>query len=192
MKTIWNTNNSALRRKNLIDQMSSQESLGISCQGCSGLCCTFRKNSMMMTPSESLELYRYLKSSNLWTDKLKTKLKDCIKEFRLDYDLSTTRNLNFRRTYTCPFFKHMDLGCPLPLEVKPYGCLAFNPQTTCSKEGEGCVSDTQLLEQREKLDALEIKVNQNLKETLDISWEKRPIPSALLAIDLAWEQYDSH
>lgn len=175
--------NSKLRRKNLIDHMSSLDSKNINCQDCSGLCCTFRKNSMMMTPLEAHDLYQYLVQTNQWNESLVSKLEENIREFRLDYDLSTTRNQNFRRTYTCPFFKHQSYGCPLPIHVKPYGCLAFNPLDETSKEGEGCESDHSALEKREQLDLNEEKSNVEVKENYQLSWDKKPIPVALLEIN---------
>ena len=35
----------------------------------------------------------------------KNKLIECVEKYRLDYEISTTRGVPLRRTYTCPFFE---------------------------------------------------------------------------------------
>lgn len=136
---------------------------------------------MQMTALETEDLYQYLKTENKWNDELVLKLKECIREFRLDKEISTGKNSNFRRSYTCPFFKHESLGCPLPPEVKPYGCLAFNAMSSGVKDGEDCSSDLELLEKRETEE--EVLENQKLKESKKYYWDKMPIPMALLERD---------
>lgn len=166
------------RRSPLLESMNNLENQNISCRDCTGRCCTYQANSMQMTAIETEELYNYLIENNLWTDDLEKKLQDCITEFRLDKEISTGKNSNFRRSYTCPFFKHESLGCPLPAQIKPYGCLAFNANSSGVKDGEDCSSDLELLEKRESEE--ETIENEKLRESKGYYWEKLPIPMALL------------
>lgn len=161
--------------------MNHLEQMNITCESCTGRCCTYQANSMQITALETEDLYQYLVSSNLWTDLLVSKLKESITEYRLDKEISTGRNSNFRRSYTCPFFKHESLGCPIPPEFKPYGCLAFNADSLGVKDGEDCSSKLGLLEQRES--PKEDKENSTLKENYQYHWDKLPIPMALLERD---------
>lgn len=166
------------RRSPLIKAMTDLENQNISCKDCTGRCCTYQANSMQMTALETEELYSYLTEKNLWNSELETRLQECITEFRLDKEITTGKNTSFRRSYTCPFFKHESLGCPLPPEVKPYGCLAFNALSNGVKDGEDCASDLDLLEERESKE--EEDENVKLKEQRHYYWDKLPIPMALL------------
>lgn len=166
------------RRKLLLERMDQLSSTQITCADCTGKCCTFQANSMQMTALETEDLYSYLIENNQWNDELVERLQNCIKEYRLDNEISTGGTTSFRRTYTCPFFKHKSLGCPLPPEVKPYGCLAFNALSSGVKDGENCKSDLDLLKDRESQE--EEAENQKLKEEKAYSWDKLPIPMALL------------
>ncbi|MBK23200.1 MAG: hypothetical protein CME70_04265 [Halobacteriovorax sp.] len=136
---------------------------------------------MQMTPLETQDLYEYLNENSLWTEALVQRLNENIVEFRLDKEISTGRNTSFRRSYTCPFFKHESLGCPIPPEVKPYGCLAFNAISSGVSDGENCKSDLDLLSKRESED--EDKLNKELTSLYGLYWEKLPIPMALLEWD---------
>lgn len=169
------------RRNLLLEAMTGLEEKNITCRDCTGKCCTFQANSMRMTALETEDLYQYLRSNSLFTETLKEKLKTCISEYRLDKDIPTKGGTSFRRTYTCPFFKHESLGCPLPPEVKPYGCLAFNALGTGVEDGENCASDLDLLKNRESDE--EEEKNLKLKEELGYYWDKLPIPMALLERD---------
>ncbi|MBC99400.1 MAG: hypothetical protein CME63_16775 [Halobacteriovoraceae bacterium] len=179
-----------LRRENLIVNMQSLETKNINCSSCQGKCCTMMANSMMMTPIETMDLYKYLKDEGLWTNELIDKLTSCIKDFRLAEQLDLGRGRVFRRTYTCPFYLNQFPGCPLPRSVKPYGCLAFNPGQGTPSDGEGCHSELALLEKREDLVESEEDLNQLLKERMNLTWEKLPIPVALLEMDKVWEQLE--
>jgi Fe-S-cluster containining protein len=170
------------RRQLIIDRMNELESQGFHCQGCAGNCCTFEANSMMITPLEAIELLSYLREEKLANDELKAKCQDTIRKFRLDQMLSTGRGSLLRRTYTCPFFGHSELGCPLPRSVKPFGCLAFNAHHADEKAGGHCYSETEVLIKREKLHPEEDDLNKKYQATLKLSWEKAPIPVALLDI----------
>lgn len=137
---------------------------------------------MMVTPIEAIELHQYLKSAQLLNQELKTKCEETVSKYRLDQALGNGRRTLIRRTYTCPFFGHQELGCPLPREVKPYGCLAFNAHDQEKKGGEFCFSDVKLLEEREKLMGTEDLLNQELKEKFKLHWDKLPLPLALLEL----------
>ena len=168
------------RRELLILRMNELESKGMGCLGCKGTCCTFEANSMMVTPLEAFEMMQYLKENNLLTSELKMKLEGSVKKFRLESKYPSERRSYLRKTYTCPFFNHQELGCPLPREIKPYGCLAFDSHHKEQKAGEFCFSEIELLERRESLHPEETKMNQDVKDNFQILWEKAPIPNALL------------
>ena len=55
------------RRKILINAMTDFESQGVSCVGCSGTCCTYEANSMMVSPLEAVELHIYLSQNHYLT-----------------------------------------------------------------------------------------------------------------------------
>jgi len=171
---------SQLRRKNLIERMEELENSGKDCKGCSGTCCTYEANSMMVTPVEAVELVDYLRTNNLFDDELKIRLLDTVAKYRLDQSLSNGKRSYLRRTYTCPFFNHKELGCPLPREVNPFGCLAFNSHHEELKAGEHCYSEKEVLEKRDAAFAEEKLLNQELKTQYSLYWDKTPLPLALL------------
>lgn len=168
------------RRKILIARMQELESSGFDCRGCQGTCCTYEANSMMVTPVEAVELVDYLKSCELFNDELKARLQETVAKFRLDQSLGNGKKTFLRRTYTCPFFNHGEHGCPLPREVKPYGCLAFNAHHGELKAGEHCFSEKEIMEKREEASGDEMKLNEELKLKYKLYWDKTPLPIALL------------
>ncbi len=167
------------RRQPLIDQMHQLAENGNHCGGCSGVCCTFLANSMLITPVEALDLKTWLQSQDRWNDDLIIRLKDCIKKFRLDQDLGDGRR-SFRRTYTCPFYRNGPQGCSISRHHKPYGCLAFNARSPGLTEGGDCASDQESLKTLES--EAEASHNQFLKLKHQWLFEKAPIPVALLSI----------
>lgn len=169
-----------LRRQLLNDRTKELESSGKSCMGCSGTCCTSEANSMMVTPVEAVELVDYLKNNNLFDDEFKIRLKNTVSKYRLDQSLSNGKRSFLRRTYTCPFFNHKELGCPLPREVKPFGCLAFNSHHEELKAGEHCYSEIEILEKREAAFTEEKQLNDELKNRYSLYWDKTSLPLALL------------
>lgn len=173
------------RRELLIDHMNGLESKGMGCIGCSGTCCTYEANSMLLTPLEAFELMNYLSENNLKTPELKNKLTESVSTYRLEPKYEGARRSYLRKTYTCPFFGHMELGCPLPREIKPYGCLAFDSHHVELKASEHCFSETELLEKREEKHPEEKQMNSDLKKKFNLLWEKSPIPNALLEL---WER----
>lgn len=134
---------------------------------------------MLLTPLEAYELFNYLKTSGLLTQELKDKLNTAITTYRLEPKYPKMRSY-LRKTYTCPFFGHMELGCPLPREIKPYGCLAFDSHHIELKASEHCYSEIELLEERERRHPEEAELNQQIQKDFNIFWEKSPIPNALL------------
>lgn len=174
------------RRELLIERMEQLEAQGMGCLGCSGTCCTFEANSMMLTPLEAVELMGYLKQANLLTSDLKQKLFDSAKKYRLEHPPGNGRRSYLRKTYTCPFFNHQELGCPLPREVKPYGCLAFDSHHVELKASEHCFSEKELLRRRELLHSDEALMNQKLMNEYHLLWDKTPIPLALLDL---WDHF---
>ena len=174
----------AKRRQNLIDRMESLEAQGFGCKGCSGTCCTYEANSMMVTPLEAFELLIYLRRNDLLNLELKEKISGTVSQYRLDHQFGNGKRSYLRRTYTCPFFNHQELGCPLPRDIKPYGCLAFNAHHETEKAGLHCHSEQTILLAREDVDKNEGILNQKLKDKFQLIWDKSPLPTALINI---WE-----
>jgi len=170
-----------MRRDKLIKAMDEAEAKGISCAGCAGTCCTFEANSMMVTPLEAIELMEYLRTNAMLTPELKSRLEKTVQTYRLDHAPGNGKRSYLRKTYTCTFFGFKELGCPLPREVKPYGCLAFNTHHTELKAGEHCYSDKELLSEID-----DEKINAELRAKHGITWEKSPLPTALLDL---WTNY---
>jgi Fe-S-cluster containining protein len=160
--------------------MQLLEAQGMGCIGCAGNCCTYEANSMLLTPLEAVELMNYLKTHDLLTPELKNKLMETVSKYRLEHRPLSGRRSYLRKTYTCPFFGHLELGCPLPREIKPYGCLAFDSHHVELKASEHCYSEKEILERREALHPEEEKLNNKLREDYQLFWEKSPIPNALL------------
>ena len=167
------------RREHLLNEMENLESQGMDCRGCKGTCCTYEANSMMVTPIEAVELMSYLRENNILNDDLKSKITDSISKFRLDHPAGNGKRSFIRRTYTCPFFNHGELGCPFPREVKPYGCLAFNSHHKESKADANCFSDIMLLNKQDEAidDSL---LNEELRKEHSLFWEKTPLPMAMM------------
>jgi Fe-S-cluster containining protein len=167
------------RRQILIDEMNSLESADKSCRGCQGNCCTYEANSMMVTPIEAVELMDYLRAQNLLNDELKNKMVETVSKYRLNHSAGNGRKSYLRRTYTCPFFNHGEFGCPLPREVKPYGCLAFNSHHEILKADENCFSDIALLKKHDH-ETTDDALNEGLRVRHSLFWDKTPLPLALL------------
>lgn len=171
------------RRAPLLAAMQSAAAAGRSCAGCSGLCCTAVANSMQVTPLEALDLYLWLEAEGRWDEALVATLSDCATRFGLDRPpLGDGRRVFSRRHYTCPFFVGGARGCSVSRHAKPYGCLAFNARRPGIREGEDCGSDQALLEGREGADPAEAQADEALRATLPGAWDKRPLPTALLAV----------
>lgn len=165
-----------MRRAELIKRMEELEADGMGCSGCKGDCCTFEANSMMVTPLEAMELLPFV------TEDFIEKCSETIIKFRLDHPGGNGRRSFIRRTYTCPFFNHKELGCPLPREIKPYGCLAFNAHHAELKAGEHCFSEKELLLKRDEAFPEEAAMNQEIRHKFGILWDKTPLPLALVEI----------
>lgn len=173
--------NSSIRRKILIDRMEEISLKNLNCSNCAGTCCTYEANSMMVTPLEAFEIFEYLKSNNKLDEALREKLHKTIKDFRLDQSFGNGKRSFIRRTYTCPFFHHQELGCALPMEIKPYGCLAFNAHHETIKASEYCFSEKDILEKRDQsFYEFEESENQKIKIKFNLNWDKLPLPLALL------------
>lgn len=169
------------RRKIIIDEMDKLFSLGKDCLNCEGHCCTFTYNSMQVTPIEAVDTYVYLRENNLITDQLIKKLEECITSYRLDIEFNMGGRREFRKNYTCPFFNNGPKGCGISRKYKPYGCLGFNALRKGVSEPGSCTSNVELLEKRSLL-SLEDKINQELKEGLNLYWDKKSFPVAVLQL----------
>ena len=118
-----------------------------------------------------------------WTESTWQRLRANVERFGLDRPPPGDGKRQFgRRRYTCPFFAEEALGCPLPREHKPYGCIGFHPAESGVKDGERCGSRTDLLSDREQLDDREPAVNARLVAAWDWDSPTLPIPVALLSI----------
>ncbi|MDO9182727.1 MAG: hypothetical protein Q7U04_09975 [Bacteriovorax sp.] len=172
------------RRKLLIDEMSSLTNQKVHCFNCSGTCCTFSANSMQITPIEAFEIILSLEITDDNLFEIKNNLKKNIQDYRLDHEIFLGKKINsvLRKTYTCPFFAPGSKGCTIKKDLKPYGCLGFNPKIE-NDNGSLCHSNTQLLETRENAHRMdEIAANNFLKNNLQLDWIKLEIPKAVLAL----------
>ncbi len=179
--------NSDLERRGLLlEEMKFLDRNKINCSECKGKCCSAVANSMQCSPIEAMDISLWLEKNGYWSDQLIEKLKKCISDYRLDYEISTTRGEAFRRTYECPFFNYSSAGCFLAPQVKPYGCLGFNPNSEGVKDGENCSSSLALLKRREdKWEKKEKILNQKLIEELLLLWDKLPLPLALIKMRMS-------
>lgn len=158
------------RRKLLLDANRTLNEKGVDCSGCVGECCTSRSNSMQITRVEAEDIRTHLLNAGLWSEALVARLRDCVREYRLAIELPRFgRRQNLRRTYTCPFYSAGPRGCSLPREVKPYGCLAFNPvRPGAAGLTDGCRSDQESLARADARSPA--------------SGDKLPIPLALIRL----------
>lgn len=175
----------SLRRQPLLEEMQKLADNDKHCAACPGHCCTAIANSMQTTPLETIDVLNYLRSSGRWNDELKDKLTATINKFRLDQIPGNGRKTYLRRTYDCPFFAGSNLGCTIPKEVKPYGCLGFNPSAPKEEKGDSCSSDQALLLKRESSWDGEVAENTKLKAAHQLWWDKLPLPLALLEAEKA-------
>ena len=180
------------RRAPLLDRMEELDQQKKNCAGCQGTCCTFVANSMQITPIQALDIYAYLRETKKWSEELIRLLKQTVRDYRLDYEIALRKGLNLRRTYTCPFFADGPYGCSLPKEIKPYGCLGFNPTRPGVTEGENCGSEKSYLERREILGEQEGEetLNARFNQIPGLEWKKLDIPRALLALDEVLSNHD--
>ncbi|MFY7991972.1 MAG: hypothetical protein ACOVP4_01665 [Bacteriovoracaceae bacterium] len=168
------------RRRFLLEDMSQLETRGISCLGCSGVCCTDMANSMMVTPIEMVDLYSYLKKDSSSLNDLKEKMQLTNLKYKLDIlPPGIKKKSQFRRTYTCPFFLGSEFGCPLPRDVKPYGCLGFNRRKKEADIDQDCWSKKEILETQVKANN-EALLNEWIKQDLALDWDKEYIPLAVI------------
>lgn len=175
--------NSAERRSHLAKLMQELMSDNKNCFNCSGVCCSYAHNSMLITPLEGLEIVLFLQKERRIDDSLILKLDDSIAQFRLDRELSIGRGREFRRNYTCPFYDEGPRGCSISRNSKPYGCLGFNPGKVNTSGEDGCRSYSEVLEGREKTnEPFETSLNQLIQKELALAWEKKSIPVAIKEI----------
>lgn len=171
------------RRKVLTDSMNKLKGSGVNCLSCTGLCCTFISNSMQTDPVQTLELYLYLRETGMWNEDLIKDLLDVIKNNRLDYEIPSGNRSSFRRTYTCPFYNKGPKGCSISPDSKPFGCLGFNAFDENVSDGKNCKSDLSLLKKREdEFSQCEKMSNDYLKKSLNLYWDKLPMPLALIEL----------
>lgn len=172
------------RRRVLLDGMQELAARDVSCQGCSGVCCTFVANSMQITPLETLDILAHLATRGELSEERLQQWTQVVERHGLDRPApGDGRRELVRRRYTCPFFSGGTLGCGLPQSVKPYGCLSFNPRRPHIREGEDCGVDGRLLEGRDADDRAR-QADTEMAPLLELlaGLEKRPIPAALLAL----------
>jgi hypothetical protein len=172
---------STKRRSLVVENMNQLIGQEKDCFKCKGHCCTFEFNSMQVTPLESFDVYDYLLNKNMITPELISRLEDNIKHFRLDKDFLSLGKKSFRRYYTCPFYLEDKLGCSIGKNHKPYGCLAFNPKEMNVTTPGHCTSYTDSLELREEENRQDEDVlNESLKKTLSLYWDKKDISTSVL------------
>lgn len=171
------------RRENIIKAMQDLENEGTDCSKCPGFCCTYYHNSMQVTPLEAIEILIDLIAQKRLNEELVNRLHENANNYRLNVEVTDGRGRVLRRNYTCPFFKDQNLGCSISLESKPYGCLGYNPtKNEVSTEGN-CSSNLDQLNARSEVhEEFESRVNQELKSSFKLYWDKKPITTALLEI----------
>lgn len=169
-------------RKNLLTQMQQLSVQKIDCLDCPGHCCTQQRNSMQVTLAEGLALYYDLHQKNLINEELIFKIKDTIKEARLDHEIYV-KGKTLRRNYTCPLFQHKSFGCPLSKEHKPFGCLGYNPTRLNESEGESCRSEVELLNLTDQQYSPEIhSFSKEIALRSGLPLEKKTIPQMILML----------
>ncbi len=171
----------AERRRDLILEMKKLSDVKVHCFNCTGTCCTMSANSMQITPLEAFEMLLSLEITPENVEEIRQKLKENIQHYRLDHEISLGKKAHshLRKTYTCPFFVPGPKGCTIKKELKPYGCLGFNPRLE-NDNGSSCHSDQTLLEKRDNENlADEEAANLYLKKEFQIYWTKLEIPKAL-------------
>lgn len=167
-------------RAPILDHMQKNDSLAVNCLNCTGVCCTQMRNSMQVTLAEGLLLYIDLRKKNLVTEELTNKCQSIIIESRIDQSLYV-KGKRLRRNYTCPLFQFHSFGCPLSMENKPFGCLAYNPTVAQEKTGDNCRSEISLLEETDiKIQSSLSQLNSLIASTLKCSEEKQTIPESIL------------
>lgn len=137
---------------------------------------------MQVTPLEAFEMLLSLDLNKNNIEEIKKSLKENIAHYRLDHELSLGKKAHshLRKTYTCPFFVPGPKGCTIKKELKPYGCLGFNPRLE-NDNGSSCHSDQKILEEREIENKISEDIaNEFLKKEFKIYWTKMEIPKALL------------
>lgn len=172
------------RRELILSEMDFLSKKDIHCFNCSGTCCTMSANSMKITPLEAFEIILSLDINEKNVREIKSKLKQNILDYRLDHEISLGKKAHshLRKTYTCPFFVPGSKGCTIKKELKPYGCLGFNPKIE-NDNGSQCHSDISLLEKRENAElSSEEKANNYLRKELNLTWDKLEIPKAVLIL----------
>jgi hypothetical protein len=170
-------------RSKLVLNMHDLESKNITCQNCSGVCCTKERNSMQVTPVEALDLYFYLMENTKDKNELWIRVEDAIKSFGLDREIIVKGKV-LRKNYTCPLFKFESWGCPIEAHLKPFGCLGYNAKGSSVLNGENCESDLDLLKKVDKeieqdLDKMNQVVQAYFKFHYKVHFDKMPIPNAL-------------
>ena len=178
------------RRSALLSEMDSLTQQGIDCRHCTGVCCTSVANSMKVTPLETLDIFYALWTQNKqqeenvisFLDRISLMMKHCIVQYRLDVEIPSNGKREFlRRTYTCPFFAHKNLGCTINRDYRPYGCLGFNPLTAHNLDGEKCSINNNVHRERELLHhAHEELENREVSQRYHLYFNKLPLPVALL------------
>lgn len=139
---------------------------------------------MQVTPLEAFEMILSLDVTTENVETLKNKLRENIAYYRLDHEISLGKKAqtHLRKTYTCPFFVPGPKGCTIKKDLKPYGCLGFNPRLE-NDNGSGCHSDQEMLLLRESENFVSEKVgNDFLKHELNLYWTKLEIPKAMLIL----------
>ncbi len=128
-------------RAELIARMDRLAEQGIDCSACAGTCCTFVANSMQIAAAEAELIADHLHGAPEGVDEWIQKLTRTISVHGLDRPLPGDGRRTFgRRRYSCSFFRGAGVGCALPREIKPLGCLAFNPRRGQQKEGGDCAT----------------------------------------------------
>ena len=187
----------AQRRRSLTDKMKSNSAAGLSCAGCTGICCTFAMNSMKINPLEAIDLLSWLIENQRVTESFIESLQNNVTRFGLDRPSPGDGRRSFsRKRYTCPFFGEKSLGCTIAPEAKPYGCLGFNPLKPRRERKDGSAYNGSECGYPEiERQNPETDLSPETQEIYDKivrelgSAESKPIPVALLALMDLWSDF---
>lgn len=174
------------KRRELILEAHHKEAEGFDCSQCTGVCCTFERNKIHISPLEAIDILLFFdqkfETEKDWND-LILLLEENVTDFRLDKVLLDRSSFRFRRTYTCPFFSGKELGCQIHRDHKPYGCLAYGPNEKNIKKGENCERWIEVKKKRDQVyQEVEGELELKISSSLNLIDQRDSIPVMLLAI----------
>ncbi len=117
-------------RRALIAHVIEVQSTIRTCEAC-GECCTDQRNTMRILPVEAERIAAHLRGP------MKDRREEFVRRMKATVARYSLKPGQGKKRYTCSFLEE-DLTCALPFDVKPVGCLGFNPVDVdfCDMDGE--------------------------------------------------------